>query len=126
LEESDELFTTYSKLDKLMFSCCLKIKKLLKGTDTVSPPPSDFKGVKLPKVEVPSFDGNILNWTSFWEQFCVSVHNRPTLSDPESWYTSSKPSRLDRPDMPLMVCHALARTTRKLLTALGSVMIDLA
>jgi len=82
LEEHDELFTTYTKLDKLIFSCCLEIKKLLKGTDTVSSP-SDFKGVKLPKLEVPSFDGNILNWTSFWEQFCVSVHNRPTLSDPE-------------------------------------------
>jgi len=64
LEEHDELFTTYTKLDKLIFSCCLEIKKLLKGTDTVSSP-IDFKGVKLPKLEVPSFDGNILNWTSF-------------------------------------------------------------
>jgi len=48
------------------------------------PFPSDFKSVKLPELEVSSFDGNILNWTSFWEQFCVAVHNQPKLSDPEN------------------------------------------
>ena len=24
-------------------------------------------GVKLPKIDVPKFDGNMLNWQSFWE-----------------------------------------------------------
>ena len=43
----------------------------------------DGKGVKLPKLDVPTFDGNILNWRSFWEQFCVSVHDRSNLSDSE-------------------------------------------
>jgi len=104
LEESDELFTTYSKIDKLIFSCCLKIK-LLKCTDTVSPP-SDFKGVKFPKLEVPS-SVYLFTTTQLFQ----------TL---KSWYTSSNPSRLDLLAMPLMVCHALARTTRKLLTALGT------
>ena len=32
VEESDELFTTYSKLDKLVFSCCLEIKKYVRIT----------------------------------------------------------------------------------------------
>lgn len=41
------------------------------------------RGVKLPKLDVPVFDGNILNWTSFWEQFCVSVHSRPNLTNSE-------------------------------------------
>ena len=39
--------------------------------------------MKLPKLDVPTFDGNILNWKSFWKQFCVSVHNRTNLSDSE-------------------------------------------
>ena len=39
--------------------------------------------MKLPKLDVPTFDGNILHWRSFWEQFCISVHDRPNLSDPE-------------------------------------------
>ena len=42
---------------------------------------SDSKGVKLP--DVLTFDGNILNWRSFWEQFHVSVHNHSSLIDSE-------------------------------------------
>ena len=40
-------------------------------------------GVQLPKLAVPTFDGNILHWRQFWEQFCVSIHNRPNLSNAE-------------------------------------------
>ena len=43
----------------------------------------DSKGVRLPKLDVPTFDGNILNWTQFREQFSVSVQDRPVLSDSE-------------------------------------------
>jgi hypothetical protein len=32
---------------------------------------------------IPTFDSNILNWRSFWEQFCVPVHDRSSLSDSE-------------------------------------------
>ena len=32
---------------------------------------------------VPTFDGHALNWRSFWEQFCISVHDRAHLSDSE-------------------------------------------
>ena len=40
-------------------------------------------GVKLPKIDVPTFDGNILNWQMFWEQFSISIHERSSLSDTE-------------------------------------------
>ena len=30
--------------------------------------------MRLPKLETPKFDGNVLNWRVFWEQFKVSVH----------------------------------------------------
>ena len=36
--------------------------------------------MRLPKRDVPSFDGHILNWQSFWEQFCVA---RTNISDIE-------------------------------------------
>ena len=52
-------------------------------TCTPVPIPSDIKGVKLPKLEVPTFDGNILHWKCFGEQFCISVHDHPSLSDSE-------------------------------------------
>ena len=28
---------------------------------------TSISGVKLPKLEVPTFDGNIMNWAAFWE-----------------------------------------------------------
>ena len=39
--------------------------------------------MKLLKLEVPTFDGNIINWKSFWEQFCISVYDQTNQSDHE-------------------------------------------
>ena len=58
-----------------MSSACCPTKILI--------PPPESKGVRLPKLDVPTFDGNILNWRSFLEQFCISVHDRSSLSDSE-------------------------------------------
>ena len=40
-------------------------------------------GSETSKLDVPTFDGNSLNWKLFWEQFKISVHNRTKLSDSE-------------------------------------------
>ena len=42
-------------------------------------PAVDSKGVKLPKFDVPVFDGNIPSWRQFWEQFSVMVHECTSL-----------------------------------------------
>ena len=84
LDEGDELITSQVDLEKLIFGCSLKVRKLLQSqSEESSTASADSKGVKLPKLEVPKFDGNILNWITFWEQFNVSVHQRTTLSDAE-------------------------------------------
>ena len=88
LTEGDESLELHATLEKLFFDCSLQIKELLRPhapphEPTTAPTPSDNKGVKLPKLDVPTYDGNILNWKCFWEQFCISVHNRPSLSDSE-------------------------------------------
>ena len=86
LEELDELSTLQATLEGEIFDCSVRVKKLLlASTHKSSSPtsPSDGKGVKLPKLDVPTFDGNILHWRSFWEQFCVSIHDRSKLSDTE-------------------------------------------
>ena len=36
---------------------------------------------KLPKLNMPTFDGNLLNWQSFWDSFSSAVHDNTTLSD---------------------------------------------
>jgi hypothetical protein len=81
LADEDDLSKLQNEVEKHLFDSSLEIKRLLR-----SPTHSDMsssKGIRLPKLEVPTFDGNILNWKSFWEQFCVSIHNRPNLTDSE-------------------------------------------
>ena len=83
--ESDALVnTTIVEIDKLLFDICLTIRKKspktppsADGTTTTSP---EAKMVRLPKLETPMFDGNILHWLTFWEQFRVAIHNRDDLS----------------------------------------------
>ena len=42
-------------------------------------------GVRLPKIEVPTFDANVLGWNLFWEQFEVSIHSKIHISDAEKF-----------------------------------------
>lgn len=51
-------------------------------TKTETTPPTS-NGVRLPKLDVPTIDRDILNWRTFWEQFCIAVHDRTYLSDAE-------------------------------------------
>ena len=36
---------------------------------------------KLPKLNLPTFDGNILEWLPFWDSFTSAVHENPSLSE---------------------------------------------
>ena len=87
LAESDGLASDLASLEKQVFDSSVEIKKKLSSSTSPSMasslPVPDSKGVRLPKLEVPTFDGNILNWRCFWEQFRVSVHDRSSLSDSE-------------------------------------------
>ncbi len=86
LEETSELGELASRIGQRLFDCSLGIKKLLRSRMSApSTPVSDLKGVKLPKLDVPTYDGNILNWTTFWEQFTVAVHGHSSLSDTEKF-----------------------------------------
>ena len=44
---------------------------------------TEAKGLKVPKLEAPTFDGNILNCTHFWEQFSTSTESKSNVSDAE-------------------------------------------
>ncbi len=72
-----------SKLNKAIFDVSLRLKRLRKGEISTSATSSEGDGMKLPKLEVPTFDGSITNWRSFWEQFSISVDSRSKLSDAE-------------------------------------------
>ena len=53
---------TYSGLDKALLACSLKVSRLSTDGSPVSRATVEREGVKLPKLEVPVFDGDILNW----------------------------------------------------------------
>ena len=42
-----------------------------------------LSAAKLPKVTVPTFDGKVLNWKSFCEQFDATIHSKTGLYDME-------------------------------------------
>ena len=48
-----------------------------------SDPSPSTHGVRLPKLDVPTFNGDILKWITFWEQFTVAVHDLTHLSNAE-------------------------------------------
>ena len=37
--------------------------------------------VELPKISVPTFDGDVLNWAVFWEEFEIAIHKNKKLHD---------------------------------------------
>ena len=66
LDGSDDLCVSPPTLEKEMFNCGLKIKKLLASahpsSDLNTTTLADGKGVKLPKLNVPTFDGQVVTW----------------------------------------------------------------
>ncbi len=56
------------------------------SVDSASPTPSSLSSlsvrrVKLPELKLAPFNGNPLDWPSFWEEFSSAVHNVPELSE---------------------------------------------
>lgn len=85
IDDDDELFTTHSAAERQLSTLSHNIKSLLvvPPTDEPTRPTTDGTGVKLPKLDVPVFDGNIIHWKQFWDQFTVAVHSKTALSNAE-------------------------------------------
>ena len=87
-ESIRDMLEQHCETEMTLFQCSHKIRKLLKSCHTTSSVTSLHTdtaraGVKLPKIEVPSFDGDIMKWKQFWDQFRVSVHDSSNLNDAE-------------------------------------------
>ena len=69
-------------MDQAIFDMSLEIMRRLCMPESTTPT-AKTRGVKLPKIDVPMFDGDILHWQTFWEQFSVAIHDRTSISDAE-------------------------------------------
>ena len=83
-EDRPDLSDTEDALDKVLFKLSLQIKWLLNNTPSNVRCTSNASGVKLPRIDVPTFDGNIVNWSYFGSssklQSTVSVNFRTLIS----------------------------------------------
>ena len=87
VESTDKLFATITGLAERMFDAPLSIKGLLYhrrevpvSEESSHTAPTSHE-VRLPKLDVATFDGDILNWRTFKEQFCIAIHDRTHFSD---------------------------------------------
>ncbi len=64
LDESYELMVKLSTFEQNVFDYSLRLRRMLQSLDSSASPAAtpDTKGVKLPKIDVPTFNGHILNW----------------------------------------------------------------
>lgn len=80
LDDKDILQTT---ANAVIFNSSIKLKQTLEKSATAvtahTKSPNNWE-VKLPKINVPTFNGNILFWISFWEHFSAAVHSCTDLS----------------------------------------------
>ena len=82
-DEDGGLAKQQMRVSQALFDVRLKIRHLLQAKTNALSPTADKSGVKLPKLSVATFDGNIVNWHSFLEQFSISVYDRSSLSRTE-------------------------------------------
>lgn len=91
LPDDHRLVTQHANLEKAHFDESHTVKRLIASFSIQATTPGKpvmststvHKHSKLPKLEVPTFDGNVLHWQQFWEQFETSVHGRDGLMNAE-------------------------------------------
>ena len=88
-------------LEEASFEIRVAIKRRLKNINAKSTASKEtgLSEVKLPKVSVPTFDGNVPNWKNFWKQFNATIQSKTSLSDT----AKDGPARL--------IIHGLTRTS---------------
>ena len=82
-EDETGLKDRKTAISKAIFNTCLQIRRLL-SDQAATPSTNEAKiGIKLPKVNVSTFDGSIFNWKTFWQQSDVEIHSKAELDDVE-------------------------------------------
>ena len=81
--EELDLLDEKDRLRKSLFQLSLQIKRLLQDRLSNPPTPESESCVNLPKIDVPTFDGNVLHWNTFWEQLEVSIHSKTHFMNEE-------------------------------------------
>ena len=98
IEDETELADEIEQADtykETIYECVLKVDRALNAappTPEAPPtapvaPPTDVRTnrVKLPKLQLRSFNGDLTRWNAFWESFESAVHSNVELTDVEKF-----------------------------------------
>ena len=87
---NDVFYTTLVKIDEKLASAAKPDTKPKSSTMSPTSSNTGVTNTKLPKIELPPFEGDILHWQTFWDKFESNVHVKTTLSDVDKFsYLSS-------------------------------------
>ena len=81
IDDYEERKERTSQIEHSLFDPRVAISRLTEEERNVNDRMSMMDRVNLPRIEVPKFDGNILNWRPFWEQFRAAVRDKPHLAE---------------------------------------------
>ena len=85
-KELDQILTCEDKYLHTISKIDLYLSKPTKNTEPNKFPQdlsfqiSEIAKVRLPKLEIEKFDGDVINWGSFWVQFPSAIHENDSLS----------------------------------------------
>ena len=77
----EQQLTLEEEILKLSFEVVSQQDLLTSSSNNSVSEASNVLNVKLPQIELPSFDGKPENWDSFWDHFGALIHNRTDLAD---------------------------------------------
>ena len=79
--DTDSLMETAASIKSDLSNLDFEVRRLLLDFEDSHRPSEASSKVRLPKISIPTFNGKILCWKGFWEQFDATIHSNPGLSD---------------------------------------------
>lgn len=92
IEQSDEykerFYSALARINKVMDSVCTTAASVLASSDAGTRKVTVNRGattVKLPKLSLPHFNGDLTKWTTFWDSYESAVHSNGDLTNVEKF-----------------------------------------
>ena len=89
ISDDETLIEEMTQAEKYSYTTRVEIHKLNEAITLALPqtpiPAPRPVGIKLPKLNIKKFDGDITEWSSFWDIFEASVHKRTDLEGIEKF-----------------------------------------
>ena len=85
-DNSEEQFKIRENIENTFDELISRAKELITSFENnknldIKPAITDSSNIKLPSINLPTFDGNYIHWRSFEDAFCAFVDKNESLSD---------------------------------------------